>query len=264
VSKTERKQQHERKSTVIALMDTVLSSIFQLFPFRLLRNGFSLVEIRSAEYEALIIRRSRRLSQEDQLSEEEYEDSNSCQEEDCIKKNMEQYERTLRHDKWAETPGLEEENAKINIREEIMSPIKPQRRSIPAGITRLDMCLPYSSPPTKEKETNGCNSSTVWRTGGSPDQPLKIVARRTSCESFDDSLDLSSFSDEEASFEEGDDESDYDDMDSSDEVSVTTYGSEGSLSFDSRLSPSALQNLYAGDISPWPPLQPLVTSARTA
>jgi hypothetical protein len=85
-----------------------------------------------------------------------------------------------------------------------------------------------------------------------------VATKNSDSDSLDGSIDLASFLNVERSeegsviFDKDDNDKDDNNMNSSDDVSVTT----------SVLSPSALQSLCAGAL---PPLQPaLVTSARTA
>lgn len=192
-----------------------------------MRNGFSEQQIRLAEFEALIIRRSRRESQYDPEDCDLEDDDCSC----CCDSVTELNDMKI-------FESNEEPNA--NIKEEI-SPVKLVRSKV-----CFDSMVKLSPPLTQGQQPS------IWGTGGSPDQPLQGMARRLSINSM-------TFYD---FVEDGKEEQDtHDESSLADDADDFAASREG-LDMQPPLtySSSSFDRMYES----LPPMQPLSIPARTA
>ena len=217
---------------------------------RLLRQGFTEQEMRLAEFEALIIRRSRRLSQFDR---EENED-------DGEQDGGDTYSDAFCKERLAISSSS-------NLSEET-SPVKAKisfSRNRNCSELRGSSIPPLSPPPTMLNR-----ASTIWQSGGSPDQPLRGAPKRSSDESavggeVSAALLVEVEEEEEESLVQ---------------MQSTTVANEAGLGTDhavlsatvsvSRRSSISSSDTYSSTtsfdrmVSSMPPMQPLVIPARTA
>lgn len=217
----------------------------------LLRQGFTEQEMRLAEFEALIIRRSRRLSQFDR---EEYEDDGEQDSGDAY------------------SDAFCKERLAISSSSNLFEEASPVKGKISFSRNRNCSALLGSSiPPLSPPPTMLNRACTIWQSGGSPDQPLRGAPKRSS--------DKSAVGEEvsAALLVEVEEEAEEELL----QMQSTTVSSEAGLGTDhhavlsatvsvSRRSSISSSDTYSSTtsfdrmVSSMPPMQPLVIPARTA
>ena len=215
---------------------------------RLLRQGFTEQEMRLAEFEALIIRRSRRLSQFDREVNENDEELH-CDND---------YSDTL-------SKGRLDLSSSSNLSEE-RSPVKAKitfsRNQNCSLLLASSSVTPLSPPPSLLNR-----ACTMWQSGGSPDQPLRGAPKR--------SLDESAVEEEVSAALLVDEEQEEEEL----RLVESSVASEAGLGTDhavfsaterlprrSSISSDHYSSTTSFDrmVSSLPPMQPLVIPARTA